>query len=209
MPVCILNIGGIANITVVKKPIGSSEIFSKDIGPGNCLIDSWIRKNSNKKFDLNGEIAISGKKNQIIFEQAQDLYSNRKNIEKSSFDTNDFDISFVRGLSIEDGAATLTEFTGSIIGDSLSLLLDKEKLLEKILVCGGGRKNKILLNSIAENIYPQTSLELIDDYGIDGDFVESQAFAYLAIRSYEKLPITFPNTTNCEKPCTGGEIIES
>ena len=209
LPVCILNIGGIANITIVKKPLGSSEISSKDVGPGNCLIDSWIRKNSNKKFDQDGKIALSGKKNEIILEQAQELYSNRNNKDKSSFDTNDFDISFARGLSIEDGAATLTEFTGSIIGESLSLLLNKEKSIEKILICGGGRKNNILLNSISENINSHLTLELIDAYGVNGDFIESQAFAYLAIRSFKKLPITFPSTTNCRKPCTGGEIVEN
>ena len=76
LPICILNIGGISNITVVKQKIGSVELYSKDIGPGNCLIDTWVRKNSNKKFDLDGKLALIGKKNEIIFEQAQDLYTN-------------------------------------------------------------------------------------------------------------------------------------
>ena len=90
------------------------EIFSKDIGPGNCLIDNWIRSNTNKKFDENGKLALLGNINEIIFEQAQELYSNRLNKNKLSFDINDFDISFARGLSLEDGAATLTAFTGRI-----------------------------------------------------------------------------------------------
>ena len=77
-----MNIGGISNITLIKKPIESFEFFSKDVGPGNCLIDSWIRKNSNKKFDRDGVLAASGNKNEIIFEQAQELYRNRKNKEK-------------------------------------------------------------------------------------------------------------------------------
>ena len=126
-----LNIGGISNITIVKKNLNHSELISKDIGPGNCLIDSWIRKNSNKKFDEGGELASSGQKDEIIFEQAQELYSNRKNKKKLSFDTNDFDVSFVRGLSLEDGVSTLTDFTGSslpekkIDGESLVPLLTK------------------------------------------------------------------------------------
>ena len=86
-------------------------MFSKDIGPGNCLIDTWVRKNSSEKFDKNGKFASSGKNNQVIFEQAQELYSNRINKDKLTFDTNDFDISFARGLSLVDGAATLTDFT--------------------------------------------------------------------------------------------------
>ncbi len=208
LPVCILNIGGISNITIVKEPIGSLEIFSKDIGPGNCLVDNWIRNNSNKKFDVDGHLAESGKKNEIIFEQAQELYVNRLDKQKKSFDTSDFDISFSRGLSLEDGATTLTEFTASIIGESLSSLF-KEDSFKEILVCGGGRKNSYLINSIKKYISSKINTKLIDDYGINGDFVESQAFGFLAIRSYLKLPITFPNTTNCTKPSIGGDIIEN
>ena len=120
LPVCFLNIGGISNITIVQKN-NLNELFSKDLGPGNCLIDAWVRNNSNKKFDENGNLALSGTKNEIIFEQAQELYTNRESKKKLSFDTNDFDISFARGLSLEDGVATLTDFTASIIGQELSL----------------------------------------------------------------------------------------
>ena len=97
-----------------------SKIFSKDLGPGNCLIDNWIRKNSKHKFDNKGLIASRGQTNEIILEQAQELFNNRIDKDKVSFDTNDFDISFARGLSLEDGAATLTEFTASIIGENLN-----------------------------------------------------------------------------------------
>ena len=208
LPVCILNIGGISNITLVSKFKGTEELYSRDIGPGNCLIDTWVRKNSDKKFDYNGLIASGGKKNEIIFEQAQELYSNRQFKNSHSLDTNDFDISFSRGLSLEDGAATLTEFTASIIGESISKFLSKKNIsIERILICGGGRKNKTLVNAIIKNLPKKIKIDLIDNYGLDGDFIESQAFAYLAIRSFKKLPITFPNTTNCEKPITGGEIV--
>ena len=209
LPICILNIGGISNITIIKEPVGSLEFFSKDIGPGNCLVDNWVRKNSTQKFDKNGILASTGQKNEIILEQAQELFANRKNKEKLSFDTNDFDISFARGLSLEDGAATLTNFTASIIGDALSSLTREEKELKEILVCGGGRKNKTLIHSIAKNLPSKIYIRPIDEHEIDGDFVESQAFAFLAIRSYIKLPISFPNTTKCSKPLTGGEIIEN
>ena len=79
LPVCFLNIGGISNITIIKNKDSLSELSSKDIGPGNCLIDNWVRKNSNKKFDKDGLFAINGKRNEIIFEQAQELYTNRRN----------------------------------------------------------------------------------------------------------------------------------
>ena len=209
LPVCVLNIGGISNITIIKKKIGSEELYSKDIGPGNCLIDSWVRKNSNKKFDRDGKLALNGKKNDIIFEQAQELYANRINKKKLSFDTNDFDLSFARGLSLEDGAKILTDFTASIIGHEISSsLLKIDNSVKDILICGGGRKNKVLVKKIKENLSANINLKLIDDYNIDGDFIESQAFAFLAIRSILKLPISFPKTTGCLKSCSGGELIE-
>ena len=210
LPVCFLNIGGISNITIVKDKDNLSKLVSRDIGPGNCLIDNWVRKHSNKKFDQDGILAAVGTRNEIIFEQAQELYMNRKSKKKLSYDTNDFDISFVRGLSFEDGVTTLTDFTASIIGEELSLSLknSKEKI-QKILLCGGGRKNKFLIKKIKENLSSNIDLKLIDEYQINGDFIESQAFAFLAVRSFLKLPNSFPNTTGCKKPCIGGELIKN
>ena len=210
LPICFLNIGGISNITIVKEKNNLNELFSKDIGPGNCLIDGWVRNNSKKKFDEDGKLALSGTKNEIIFEQAQELYANRQSKTKLSFDVNDFDISFVRGLSLEDGVATLTEFTGSIIGQELSSIIkDSKQNIQNILLCGGGRKNKVLLKKIKKNLTKNIDLTLIDDYKINGDFIESQAFAFLAVRSLKNLPISFPNTTGCKKPTEGGILIEN
>ena len=128
---------------------------------------------------------------------------------KLSFDTNDFDVSFIRGLSLEDGVSTLTDFTASIIGAELSLSIkDSKEKIKDVLLCGGGRKNKILIKKIKDNLLPYIRLKLIDDYKIDGDFVESQAFAFLAVRSILSLPISFPNTTGCSKSCVGGELIK-
>ena len=208
VPSCVLNIGGISNITVVRNYY-PFDFTSRDIGPGNCLIDSWIRKNSNQKFDKDGKLASIGKTNEIILEQAQELYSNRPNQKTLSLDVNDFDVSFARGLSLEDGAATLTDFTARIIGAALFTLIpnEKEKFF-KVLICGGGRKNKTLLNKIKNRTLKNIELQPIDDYGVDGDFVESQAFAYLAIRSLINEPISFPDTTGCSKPSIGGKIIE-
>ena len=187
-----------------------SELISRDIGPGNCLIDTWVRNNSNKKFDKDGCYALSGTKNEVILEQAQELYANRNNKNKLSFDTNDFDISFVRGLSLEDGAATLTDFTANIIREEISSsLINSKKKIRSVLLCGGGRKNKVLIKKIKENLPTKTTFKSIDDYNINGDFIESQAFAFLAIRSVLGLPISFPSTTGCKKPCTGGEWIKN
>jgi len=210
-PTCILNIGGISNATIIKEPIGSFNFESRDLGPGNCLIDTWIRKNSKHKFDFNGNLASNGKVNEIILEQAIDLYTNRIEKNKNSFDVSDFDISFARGLSLEDGTATLTDFTAKIISDELSAMMTKSEIFDKIneiFVCGGGRKNNFLIDKIRKKILNFKKIKLVDNYNIDGDYVESQAFAFLAIRSILNLPISFPTTTRCLKPISGGEIIE-
>tara|TARA_B100001059_G_scaffold231073_1_gene266278 strand:+ start:580 stop:1701 length:1122 start_codon:yes stop_codon:yes gene_type:complete len=210
LPVCILNIGGISNITIIEEPVGTFGFSSRDIGPGNCLIDSWVRKNSKYKFDKDGFLASAGNINDIVLENAQELYSNRLNKKKLSLDVNDFDVSFARGLSLEDGVATLTDFTAKVIGAGLvSFLPNLKNKLCKVLVCGGGRKNKYLIEKIKKNIFKNIIIQSIDDYEIDGDFVESQAFAFLAIRSKLNLPISFPNTTGCTKPCCGGDLITS
>ena len=196
LPVTILNIGGIANITSVQK---GNKIYSSDIGPGNCLIDKWIRLNSDKKYDKNGSVAKAGKINKIILNQSLENFYESDKSKKRSYDIKDFDLSFVRGLSLEDGAATLTEFTASI--------LSTKKIDNKAYICGGGRKNLFLLDSIRKKI--SSEIKLIDELGIDGDFVESQAFAYLAIRSYLELPISFPETTGANKACNGGIIAKA
>ena len=196
MPISILNIGGIANITEIDKDF---KIFSRDIGPGNCLIDMWIRKNSNKFYDENGNIAEKGTTDKFIFDQYLDNYYYSKISSKRSLDTNNFDISFAKGLSLENGTTTMTDLT--------SELLSKKIGNSDIFVCGGGRKNKSLMNQLKNKI--KNKLLLIDDLNIDGDFVESQAFAFLAIRSYLGLPISFPSTTNCKKASIGGVITKN
>ena len=211
LPTMILNIGGISNVTIITGYNDVSHLVSRDIGPGNCMIDMWVRKNSKHKFDTNGDLASQGSRNNLIYEQALELFGNKMIEEKTlSLDVNNFDISFVRGLTLEDGVATLTDLTAKIISTSLSSNVFKTKnRFLKILVCGGGRKNNFLMEKIRENLLNNLVIQSIDDYEINGDFVESQAFAFLAIRSILRLPISFPKTTGCHNPCTGGELVEN
>ena len=195
-PVTILNIGGIANITHIEKDF---KISSMDIGPGNCLIDKWVRKNSNKLIDENGRLAKSGKIDKFIFDQFIENFYYSGIIKKKSLDTNDFDIAFAKGLSLEDGAKTITHITVEILSDKLKN--------NDIYICGGGRKNKYFIECLKNKT--NGSIYLIDDLKIDGDYIESQAFAFLAIRSYLGLPISFPETTGCDKPITGGVIVKN
>ena len=208
-PLCLINIGGIANITSIESG-EISDLRSQDIGPGNCLIDEWIKKNTDKKFDKDGLIAKSGKKDKLILNQALDNNDNLKKNNILSYDIKDFDLSFVRGLSLEDGAATVTEFTGKLLADAILNYISKlHSKPRKILICGGGRKNLTLINCIKNNMNIGDIVENIDIYGVDGDFIESQAFAYLAIRSFLNLPISFPKTTGCIHPCTGGKLVNN
>ena len=205
LPIIILNIGGIANLTIINSSIANT-LKSYDLGPGNCLLDDWIRKKTKKNYDHNGEIAKRGNTNKSIVAAALDnFYSNKK---KLSFDIKDFDSSLFHSLSLENGAATLSDFTGTIISKALLNTLNKNsKKLPKILICGGGRKNSSLIEIIKKKTLKNFDIQSIDNYGINGDFVESQAFAYLAVRSYLKLPISFIGTTGCKKSCTGGVIV--
>ncbi len=203
----ILNIGGISNITNTVKweEFEFKHVRACDIAPGNCLIDEWVRKKSKNKFDNYGALANIGKTDELILNQALENF-NFGPPYKESLDINDFDISFVKGLSLENGASTLTDFTATQIAKAL--IYFKDPLRPSIwLVCGGGRKNKHLIRSI-EN-FQKIVLFPVEKYGIDGDFVESQAFAYLAIRSFLKLPISFPSTTGCKEPTTGGKIVQN
>ena len=201
--VSFFNIGGILNRTTIWD---DGLLTAKDIGPGMCLIDKWIRTKSKKKYDKNGNIAKSGKVNKKILEKYWNIFQST-DPEKKSYDVSDFDILFAKGMSLKDGAATLTLFTANFFISHFktnSMFRDLKK--EKTILCGGGRKNKFLVNTIKSW---DKNLKLVDDYGIDGDFVESQAFAYLAIRSFLKLPISFPETTGCKKPCTGGVLVKN
>ena len=195
-PTLILNIGGISNYTYCFKNI----LTAKDIGPGNVLIDEYLKKTKGINYDRNGDIASSGNINKDIINQfyEHEFYNVQ---EKHSYDRKEFDFNFVKGLQFEDAVATLTYFTALTISQSIKKNFDNEI---EIILCGGGRKNLTLVNHIKKLL--KYKIILIDEFGIDGDFIESQAFAFLSIRSYLKKVISYPNTTNVSNPVTGGEI---
>ena len=227
LPAIILNIGGIANMTYINH---KKNIFSYDIGPGNCLIDKWIRSRSKKKYDKNGKLARLGKTNSKILDRCDKYFVSKfYGKKKLSYDLVDFNLSCAGSLSLKDGASTLTELTAILLADQIEtyiwnkfrkfnrkkLLRSRKRLVTNIFLCGGGRKNKTLIQNIVKKFHPNTHyfidlFEPIDFFpNTNGDFIESQAFAYLAIRSYLKLPISFPSTTGVSKPCTGGVIVKN
>jgi anhydro-N-acetylmuramic acid kinase len=201
IPLVFLNIGGISNLTYINH---DNEISSFDTGPGNFLIDKILQLKSNGKiqFDKDGTIAFTGNKDKNILDSyLSDPYYEL--LPPKSLDVNDFNLSPVRSLSLKDSVATLSELTSLTIVNSLNFFNIKPT---QIILCGGGRKNKYIFERIKQ--LSNITINNISDYKINGDFIESQAFAYLAIRSLLKKPISFPETTGVTKPIIGGDIIE-
>tara|TARA_B100000035_G_scaffold164041_1_gene139781 strand:+ start:179 stop:1261 length:1083 start_codon:yes stop_codon:yes gene_type:complete len=184
----IVNIGGISNISYIK----GDKLFATDIGPGNCLIDQWCKQFYSMDYDKDGTKSSGIKPDLVLGNNFIDRFNFDKNI---SFDFNDFSISEFRNVQKDIGLSTLTYITANLI-----LTFLNEKNISKIIVSGGGRKNKTLMNYLSDWATD------IDDLNYDGDFIESQAFAYLAVRTLNKLPITFPETTGVKKILTGGII---
>ena len=197
-PVLFLNIGGITNYTFSHNDF----FFAKDVGPGNCLMDMYIKKIKKLDFDKDGNLAKTGKIDNVLINNIieNEIYNTEK---KHSLDIKDFDINFVKGLQTEDALATLNFLTAKIIAESIKNEINENFV---ILLCGGGRKNLTLVSNLKKLI--NNNIMPIDEYNINGDFVESQAFAYLSIRSLYNKYISFPDTTKVSKPITGGEIIK-
>ena len=199
-PAAIINIGGIANITYTKN---SDQIISFDTGPGNYLIDQLVSTNTKMKFDKNGKIARSGKLDKKILNKfLTDPYYIKKY--PKSLDVKYFNIGSVENLSFRDACKTLTMVTVKSISKAVNSL---EKTPKLIIVSGGGRKNKFIIDELKKTL--KSKVILIDKFNLDGDFIESQAFAYLAIRSYLKKFISLPKTTGVKKPSLGGKIFKS
>ena len=203
-PICIVNIGGISNATIINDISNNIEndLIAYDIGPGNCLIDEWIRNNSNLKFDEDGKIAKSGKIDQLILNQAIDNF--KIETYSKSLDVKEFDISFARGLSLEDGCSTITEFTAYLIAEGIKFLNKNNS--NKYLFCGGGRKNKFLIESIIRNSnLNKNNFDMIDNFQLNGDYIESQGMALLSIRFLNKKKSTFTSTTGIKREVYLGE----
>ena len=119
--------------------------------------------------------------------------------------------SFARGLSLEDGCATITNFTAYLIAKGIEHSNRNNIKPIKYLICGGGRRNTFLIQSIKVYLSHKKNISLnsIDDYSLNGDYIESQAFGYLSIRSFLNLPISYPKTTGCKTPTAGGVLVKN
>jgi anhydro-N-acetylmuramic acid kinase len=191
-----VNIGGVSNVTYV----GPDTILAFDTGPGNAPIDDWAHRHTGKPVDENGEIARRGKVDDTALAQMLDSKFFAR-VPPKSLDRMDFSTDAVEHLGPEDGAATLTAFTAASIAKA------REHFPEPTttwIVMGGGRLNPTLMNELRARVNaPVLSAE---DAGWRGDFVEAEAFAYLAARSRKGLPLSLPMTTGVPQPMSGGKF---
>tara|TARA_A100001015_G_scaffold146823_1_gene162744 strand:+ start:2377 stop:3435 length:1059 start_codon:yes stop_codon:yes gene_type:complete len=202
LPTCVLNIGGVSNITFWdgKKLIGF------DTGPGNALMDDYMSTVSNKNFDEDGIIASNG---HPINKEIKKFLKNNffvkpppKSLDRGTFKTS-YNQFIKKKYSFEDIMATLAEFTVETITAGIKLL---PKKVINILVTGGGCKNVHLMNRLKERLKINFCYET--KLGLNFDYIESELIAYLSARSIYKLPYTFPSTTGVSKPLSGGKLYE-
>lgn len=196
-PVAVLNLGGVGNVTFVGA---DGALVAFDTGPANGLIDSWVEAETGARYDADGALAASGHVDEAVLTAMLD-HPYFAAPSPKSLDRNDFTIQPARGLSAADGAATLTAFTAATVAEALDQLPARPK---RLIVAGGGRHNPTLLRMIGERtgIAPEAS----DTLGWDGDAMEAEGFAYMAVRTLKGLPISFPGTTGVPHPLPGGRV---
>jgi anhydro-N-acetylmuramic acid kinase len=197
-PVAVLNIGGVANVTFVD---GGPDPIACDTGPGNALIDDFMRARTGAPYDDNGDVAATGKPDEAFIARVLEhpFFNLRppKSLDRNAFA---FENIGLPGYSVPDGAATLSRLTVEAVARIVPLLPQPPRAW---IVAGGGARNLTLMKMLAERLAPAT-VETADAAGFSADALEAQAFAFLAVRSMRGLPITFPTTSGAPKPMQGG-----
>lgn len=193
----VLNLGGVGNLTSWD---GADGVIAFDTGPGNGPLNDWVSGHGLGEMDRDGALASRGRVDEARLSRLLSHPWLRRPYPKS-LDRHDFTAAMVDGLRAEDGAATLTAFTAGCVAHALDLLPSRPECL---VVCGGGRRNPVLLGELARRC--GVEVQCAEQVGWRGDAVEAECFAFLALRRLRGLPISFPLTTGVPEPMTGGEI---
>jgi anhydro-N-acetylmuramic acid kinase len=193
-PVAVVNIGGVANVTWIGP---NAELMAFDTGPGNALIDDWMKRHTGASRDEGGTMGMVGQVNQHVLEWLLDHPFFARPAPKS-LDRNTFAGMDLGHLQVAEGAATLAAFTAQTIANAVAAMPAAPK---SWLVCGGGRHNAAIMRQL-QNLLPHVSSA--EALQLDGDAIEAEAWAFLAARSLRGLDITFPGTTGVTKAATGG-----
>ncbi|RMF11965.1 MAG: anhydro-N-acetylmuramic acid kinase [Alphaproteobacteria bacterium] len=203
-PVAVLNLGGVANVTWVPGPEDADRLIAFDTGPGNALIDDWVLSQCGWSRDENGALAASGQIHPELVAQAlRHTYFVRpvpKSLDRDAF-ASLLQSPAWQGLSPADGAATLTALTAASVARAVEHFPAPPKAW---YVCGGGRHNPTLMAMLGQRL--GAPVEPVEALGWRGDSLEAEAFAYLAVRSREGLPLSLPGTTGVSAPRGGGRL---
>lgn len=196
-PAAVLNLGGVANITLIPS---DGALVAFDTGPANGMIDLWVQARTGARFDQDGALAAAGRVDEAVLARLLD-HPYFALPGPKSLDRYDFPLDPVEGLSLEDGAATLVAFTAETVAMGVRLCGEAPRVL---IASGGGRLNPVLMDAIAERA--PCLVVSAEALGWRGDAIEAEAFAYLAARAWRGLPISFPGTTGVAAPMTGGRL---
>ncbi len=202
-PLALLNLGGVGNVTWIGE---DGDLLAFDTGPGNALLDDWALRHTGQPLDRGGALAAQGRVRETAVAAflAHAYFARRP---PKSLDRDDFAALAARlteGLSPEDGAATLAALTVAAVAAAAGHLPRPPR---RWLVCGGGRHNPVLMAGLAAAL--AAPVAAVDGEGWNGDALEAQAFAFLAVRSLRGLPLTFPGTTGAPRPLGGGRLAEA
>jgi anhydro-N-acetylmuramic acid kinase len=194
--IAIVNIGGVGNVSY----IAGDTVLAFDTGPGNAPIDDWMQRHSGRPVDEGGAFAATGKIDEMVLrEMLESSYFART--PPKSLDRLDFGMEAVERLSPADGAATLTAFTAASIAKAGAHFPTP---VRRWVITGGGRHNKTLMAMLRARL--EAPVIAAEEAGWNGDAMEAEGFAYLAMRSKKGLPLSLPTTTGVPQPMTGGRL---
>jgi len=194
-PAAILNIGGVANVTW----IGDDGILAFDTGPGNAPINDAVHQATGAECDEDGKLALSGTPDEAMLNSwlKHSFFAAKP---PKSLDRNAFDFGAAATLALPDRVATLTRFTAAGAAQSLPHLPQAPRAW---YVCGGGRHNAALMGHLRQLL---GAVQPVETLGWEGDALEAQAFAFLAMRHLRGLPLSLPTTTGVPRPMPGGVL---
>ncbi|HEX6957295.1 MAG TPA: anhydro-N-acetylmuramic acid kinase [Ferrovibrio sp.] len=208
-PLLVLNLGGVGNVTYIgsaSENEGGDDLIAFDTGPGNALIDDWMRRHAGQPQDEGGAFAARGRIDEAALAKllAHPYFQARppKSLDRDDFAA--FAAGIVAPLAAEDGAATLTAFTAAAVARGLEHLPRKPT---RCLVAGGGRHNATMMRLLTRHL--DLPVETVDAVGWRGDHLEAEAFAFLAARAVRGLPLSLPATTGVPRPVGGGRLYKS
>lgn len=225
-PLMVVNIGGVSNVTWIGEDVriqnsefsgdanagtefrilnSGHSLIAFDSGPGNALIDDWVFKHTGRRCDEDGALAARGMVHaDMVSAFLRDpffLADAPKSLDRLHFSALIHSLMDGKNISLEDGAATLASITATSIALSFGAVPSAPK---QVLICGGGRKNPFLMGLLKACV--NAPVAAVEEVGWDGDMLEAQAFAYLAARSVQGLPLSLPTTTGVKVPVSGGRF---